>query len=546
MCILQYLVVSLSGRQGCSRTWTCLSHFLFAGLVTRKDLGDSRDLNTSVVSELPCLECGKVSLATRGILCANYSFTRGRFGPCKGFWCPGCYCVPAELNQFPIKKAFDMGPEGVIAEDPKDKGRFLTARAGDHLMHEFQCDLCHFRNIQMVEPAERVHAGDALLLECIRRCNLDALWSKEPTTVERNRRDFEMIISKGTALRLTSEKLFEVKRARPLSDQCSMSLATVMIYRSLDAGRNDKYVQFNTVRSMRAAAGNYWRASATKDEISVLMRGQTKLTGSSSPTNTMWYEHFMLGFHKRVGDINRPDKAVSIELMLGIVNRYEARWLAASGNRISEREVIFPALFAICAYVASLRGEEVPLMDLGQTRAKTQMGICHPDNPHVVISLSGRFKNEVGVLKYHIPVVEKTASGIDIRKWIERMLLWYGPDRKGYVFRDGVGNRVSAGHYAQSILGVIREIQQSGLKEELDLVEGDCDVFEEFGMSRSFRRGSDSRALAAGVPPATVDLINRWRTTERAKGRNAQLKMNEHYSDVRLLLELYLPYSRAL
>ncbi len=230
---------------------------------------------------------------------------------------------------------------------------------------------------------------------------------------------------------------------------------------------------------MRAAASNYWKASTLKDEISILMRGQTKLTSSSSPTNATWFEYFMLGYHKRVGDVNRPDKAVSIELMIAMMRRFEERWNAAVGLREAEKDVIFLALFSLSAYVASLRREEVLLLDLAQTREKTNLGVNHPSNPHVVLSLSGRFKNEIGTLKYHIPIVEVTESGLNVKVWIERMLIWYGPDRKGYVFRDVAGHRVSAGFYAQKILGVIIEIQQSGLEEERGIVEEECDVFEE-------------------------------------------------------------------
>lgn len=452
----------------------------------------------------------------------------------------------SETNQFPIKRAMEMGADGDIEEDPKDRDRFLFGRAGDHLMHEFQCDKCHFRNIQGRDSEEKTSSEDFLLMMCIRRANLDSLWSREPTTIEHNRLEFMKAIKKGKSLGLESGQLFKLKRPHRLHDDCNMALAATMMMRSLDSGRNDTHVQFNTVRAIRAAASNYWRASTLKDEISVLMRGQTKLTGSSSPTNAMWFEHFMLGFHKRVGDVNRPDKAVSIELMKALMGRFDEEWEVAKGNRLLEKHVIFPALFALSAYVASLRGEEVPLMDLESTRDKTFLGISHGETPHVVLSFSGRFKNEVGTQKYHLPIVEITNSGLEVRKWVERMLCWYGPDRKGYVFRDSAGNRVSCGYYAQKILGLIKDIQQSGREDERHVVEPDCDVFEEFGMSRSFRRGSDSRALAAGVPTATVDLINRWRTTERAKGRTAQLKMNAHYSDIRLLLELYLPYSRAL
>lgn len=442
--------------------------------------------------------------------------------------------------------AFEKDEEGGVIIDERDRGRFLEARPGDHLMHGFQCDLCHFRNMRKRNPIETGRMEDSRLMRCIRRCNLDALWSREPTTIEHNRRDISRTIKRGSELGHLSSDLFMVKLCRPLKDECNMALATTMIHRSLDKGKNEEFVQFSTVRSMRAAAGNYWKASAAHSEISVMMRAQTKLTGSSSATNAEWFENFMLGYHKRVGDVSRPDRAISVELMLAMMNRFERQWDSVKDRHDNQRGVIFPALFAICAYVASLRGEEVPLLTIGETRKNTALGLSHKKHKHVVLSLTGKFKNEVGSLTHHIPLVPITSSGLNVQVWIERMLLWYGPSRNGYVFRDETGDRVTAGYYAPDILGVIQEIQQSGIPSEIDIVDPHCCVFEEYGMSRSFRRGSDSRALAAGVDSDTIDLVNRWRKSEHAKGRKAHLKMNAHYADIRLLLERYLVYSRAL
>lgn len=438
-----------------------------------------------------------------------------------------------------------MDSEGVVAEDPRDRKRFLTGRAGDHLMTQFQCDICHFRNIQRRNP-DPEDWQDYRLMVCIRRSLLDSLWSREPTTVEHNRRDVSKIIATGAQHNIAPSRLFPPRQSRPLIDECNMALAATMMLRSLDPGKNDTFVQFNTVRSMRGAVSNWWKSSAGKSEITVLMRGQTKLTSSSSPTNSTWFESFMLGYHKRVGDVSRPDLAISIELMVALMNRFDDRWEKVQGNRKAEQEVLFPALFAICGYCASLRGEEVPLMNLGETRAKTCLGLSDPNNPHVVIALTGRFKNEVGVFNHYIPLVTETTSGLQIKTWTERMLTWYGPHRRGYVFRGDSGNRVSCGFYAAEILGVIREIQISEFQEEQNLVDPNCDVFEEYGMTRSFRRGSDSRAQAAGVSESTIDLVNRWRKSERSQGRQVHLKMNAHYADIRLLLNKFLPYSQAL
>ncbi len=67
---------------------------------------------------------------------------------------------------FRSKRAFDMDKEGVVAEDVQEQKRFIEARAGDHLMIEFQCDVCHFWNIQQQDP-DLKEAKDYLLMVCI-------------------------------------------------------------------------------------------------------------------------------------------------------------------------------------------------------------------------------------------------------------------------------------------------------------------------------------------------------------------------------------------
>jgi hypothetical protein len=79
-----------------------------------------------------------------------------------------------------------------------------------------------------------------------------------------------------------------------------------------------------------------------------------------------------------------------------------------------------------------------------------------------------------------------------------------------------------------------------------DLSPAEVDVFEDFGLSRSLRRGSATTAGRHGVSSATVELINRWRKIENAEGMKPALGMREHYSDVRQMLSKLLIYSRSL
>lgn len=64
---------------------------------------------------------------------------------------------------------------------------FLGARDGDHLMIPFECDACIFWKFRGHMPNQTESASDNLLMSCIRRVNLDAFWSRMPSTMTTNR-----------------------------------------------------------------------------------------------------------------------------------------------------------------------------------------------------------------------------------------------------------------------------------------------------------------------------------------------------------------------
>jgi hypothetical protein len=59
----------------------------------------------------------------------------------------------------------------------------------------------------------------------------------------------------------------------------------------------------------------------------------------------------MLGYHKRVGDESRPDLAISIEVMVALMERFDRLWMLAGEDRTKQEEVSIPALFSIAAHV---------------------------------------------------------------------------------------------------------------------------------------------------------------------------------------------------
>jgi hypothetical protein len=424
----------------------------------------------------------------------------------------------------------------------RDKERFLHGREGDHLLTTFQCDLCHFRNMKGHSPS--LDGTDDTLMKFIRRANLDALWSRETGTVRNISREIRKLHGKADLLRLDMHRMLPPMGPFPLTDIHGMGLAVCILMRSLDGGKNEKTLQFSTTQKMKTAFSNVWRASLRGGVGAVVVRDTAKMFHTTCPTHADWFERFTKGMHERMGDRVKQDLGITIDVMHALMRRYEQRWERARGFREQEENVLFPALFCIVCFCCALRGEEAPLMSLIGTRLHLEAGQRHPSSPHIVVALLGRFKMEISE-KYHLmPVVLETATGLQPGKWINRMVTWYeqGGITRGWVFRNKKEEKVKASEYEWDILCEIENIQ----REEADVVGENVNVFEEYGVSRSFRRGSDAHAINQGVNAHDIERNNRWRTVEQAKGRAPQLRMIHHYSDVRQLLQALLRYSAPL
>ena len=43
-----------------------------------------------------------------------------------------------------------------------------------------------------------------------------------------------------------------------------------------------------------------------------------------------------------------------------------------------------------------------------------------------------------------------------------------------------------------------------------------------------------------------VDIVNRWKSVEAAKGKRPKLAMKQHYADVQVILKPFLSYTKAM
>jgi hypothetical protein len=152
----------------------------------------------------------------------------------------------------------------------------MRGRNGDNLVTPFQCDLCHFRNLMQRDPVLTL-AQDVRIMKLIRRANLDALWSREPTTVSSTLLNCRQGARIAGALGFGSQ-LFRPMGPFPLSDTFGMGAAIVMLQSLLNPGKYDSHVQFGTVRKFRSAFSNAYHASDEGQEAVVMARDTRKLT----------------------------------------------------------------------------------------------------------------------------------------------------------------------------------------------------------------------------------------------------------------------------
>jgi hypothetical protein len=97
---------------------------------------------------------------------------------------------------------------------------------------------------------------DELLLKFIRRANLDAFWSVEVFTVESNRKEFDKASRCLEFVGLSKEDVMPAMGPAPIKDEYGMGEAVSMLVRSLDQGRNERYVQYDRARLQPTQTGS--------------------------------------------------------------------------------------------------------------------------------------------------------------------------------------------------------------------------------------------------------------------------------------------------
>ena len=336
-------------------------------------------------------------------------------------------------------------------------------------------------------------------------------------------------------------KIYKPMGPFPLEDTLGMAAAIVTLQSSLKPGIHDKTVQYGTVRKLRSSISNIYHASVAGQGNVVMAKDTKKLTVTKCPTYGVWYERFMRGMHKRMGEIVKPDRALSLDILLEIMNILENAWSTVEEE--NKYKLAEEGSFYLIGYLCALRGEEIPLADVFGTQ-KYWESSGNYKTPHVIVALFGRFKMRTVDCYHLMPLVVKTKSGLEPRKWIGRFLvefekrgIFHGP-----MFRNSQGLRVKASDFEPKFIDRLDEVKEK-FPHLMSTVEN---VEDEYGIYRSSRRGATLEAENRGVPPEVVNANNRWRASEKAGASQASETMRDHYIDVQLTVDHRLRFSAAL
>ena len=346
----------------------------------------------------------------------------------------------------------------------------------------------------------------------------------------------------------------------PLDDLVGMSLAVDMLMYSLHSkGRIKSYIQFDTMRQMRSTYTRLWSSSPRGiAEGSAFSGSASKFRLTSCPSQSEWFGDFLLGAEDRMGYDTKKQLYLDINVVLEQL-RLIKRDAGVMDNMQSNLLYKFGAFICILT-AASLRGHEGMFLDLASTRKYISKGRhgevprgvltkkilteqeCS-NLPEVCICLVGKFKGETGERHHSIVLANESSSGLQTRWWIEKLIDVCESEGRvaGYAFDTELGPAFDSAEANALVRQYLREIQVEN-PELFSLAED----LSRFGVSRTYRKSSESRARRAGIRMEDCKVMNRWKSIEQAKGKRPRQAMVDHYSDARALASLTWRYSYAL
>jgi hypothetical protein len=215
------------------------------------------------------------------------------------------------------------------------------------------------------------------------------------------------------------------------------------------------------------------------DSVGAYKRNRMFITGVV--THKFWFSRFMLGVHKRVGQIRKPDKEVTIDVFHAADRILEAEWNQAT-SVAQKKKVAEMGTWFIGGFCTGLRGEEMLLIELAGT-ANSLCNMTRAKNAHFLFVILGRTKgNQMSGAVFAIPCAPVT-EGTHLRpgRWVKRLvgIIHSSGRRTGRLFARRL--RVSKMHeFANDFFTVLEKVQVA-----TDLIPAELVIRDECGISRT-------------------------------------------------------------
>lgn len=257
---------------------------------------------------------------------------------------------------------------------------------------------------------------------------------------------------------------------------------------------------------------------------------------SNVVSHQFWFSRFMSGIHKRVGQVRKPDKEISIEVLHAADQILEDEWANASSpakrKRVAEMGVWF-----VGGFCTGLRGEEMVHIELAGT-ANSVKYLTSEVNAHFKFIILGQTKgNQLSGAKFGVPCVPTTA-GTTLRpgRWIKRLInTLHGMGRhSGRLFCRRLASP-KMHEFADDWFVVLEKVQAT-----TTYIEDKTNIREVYGLARLERRGVMAHAQNMEVSVELLNAVNRWRKEANSVTGNPRLDMVDVYTTLEALLPTVL------
>jgi hypothetical protein len=336
---------------------------------------------------------------------------------------------------------------------------------------------------------------------------------------------------KGTVTncgRIRKTPTLPVRGPMPLAGHLGMGIAVEILFNSLTARSRLKgkaQIQFNSMRCPCATYTLTWESSQMGvGECSTFASGSVKVTVTSCPTQQKWFGLFLRGAENRMGYISQRNQLLCegviqklLEAMKVAIQEVDKEWL--------KREYIKFGAAASLAICGLLRGPEVFLLDLAGLWEYLELGRggVLPEDPlkpgadfsncpHIIVTLIGEFKRELGTKHHLIALASWTTLDIELRWWLEELLRVQEAEgcKRGPAFGHKDGSVALMSEYDNLLHFFLRKVQN----ENPELILHSDNIKANYSFLPTFRRTAEGKARGAQLDSSVQKAMNRWRKIE--------------------------------